>query len=54
MSSVELFDLNYTAARALLNAMPGLESAAVFQDMVSLERYSKSFNSQDLIVNSLL
>ncbi|CAH3162911.1 unnamed protein product, partial [Pocillopora meandrina] len=33
MSSVELFDLNYTAARVLLNAMPGLESAAVFQDM---------------------
>ena len=49
MSSVEQFDLNCTAARVLLNAMPGLESAAVFQDMVSLARYSKSFNSQDLI-----
>ena len=40
MSTVEQFDLNCTAARVLLNAMPGLESAAVFQDMVSLERYS--------------
>ena len=54
MSSVEQFDLNCTAARVLLNAMPWQESAAVFQDMVSLEKYSKSFNSQDLIVNSLL
>ncbi|CAH3162888.1 unnamed protein product, partial [Pocillopora meandrina] len=33
MSSVEQFDLNCTAARVLLNAMPGLESAAVFKDM---------------------
>ncbi|RMX52926.1 hypothetical protein pdam_00010972, partial [Pocillopora damicornis] len=33
MSTVEQFDLNCTAARVLLNAMPGLESAAVFQDM---------------------
>ena len=49
MSTVEQFNLNCTAARVLLNAMPGLESAAVFQDMVSLARYSKSFNSQDLI-----
>ena len=49
MSSVEQFDLNCTAARVLLNAMPGLESAAVFKNMVSLARYSKSFNSQDLI-----
>ena len=49
MSTVEQFDLNCTGARVLLNAMPGLESAAVFQDMVNLVRYSKSFNSQDLI-----
>ena len=40
MNTVEQFNLNCTAARVLLNAMPGLESAAVFQDMVSLERYS--------------
>ena len=39
MSTVEQFDLNCTAARVLLNAMPGLESAAVFQDMVNLVRY---------------
>ncbi|CAH3136083.1 unnamed protein product [Pocillopora meandrina] len=31
MSTVEQFDLNCTAARVLLNAMPGLESAAVFR-----------------------
>lgn len=36
MSTVEEFDLNCIAARVLLNAMPGLESAAVFQDMASL------------------
>ena len=41
MSTVEEFDLNCTAARVLLNAMPGLESAAVFQDMVSLELFSR-------------
>ena len=35
MSTMEEFDLNCIAARVLLNAMPGLESAAVFQDMVS-------------------
>ncbi|XP_067026012.1 DDB1- and CUL4-associated factor 1-like isoform X1 [Acropora muricata] len=33
MSTMEEFDLNCAAARVLLNAMPGLESAAVFQDM---------------------
>ena len=49
MNTVEQFDLNCTAARVLLNAMPGLESAAVFQDMVNLVRYSKSFNFQGLI-----
>ena len=49
MSTVEQFDLNCTTARVLLNAMPGLESVAVFQDMVSLASSSKSFNSQDLI-----
>ncbi|XP_066029982.1 DDB1- and CUL4-associated factor 1-like [Pocillopora verrucosa] len=36
MSTVEQFDLNCTAARVLLNAMPGLESAAVFQDMYQI------------------
>nr|XP_058946703.1 DDB1- and CUL4-associated factor 1-like [Pocillopora verrucosa] len=36
MSTVEQFDLNCTAARVLLNAMPGLESAAVFQDMEAM------------------
>ena len=36
MSTVEEFDLNCIASRFLLNAMPGLESAAVFQDMASL------------------
>lgn len=36
MSTVEKFDLNCTAARVLLNAMPGLESAAVFQDMEAM------------------
>lgn len=36
MSTVEQFNLNCTAARVLLNAMPGLESAAVFQDMEAM------------------
>ena len=35
MSAMEEFDLNCIASRVLLNAMPGLESAAVFQDMVT-------------------
>ena len=39
MSSVEQFELNCTAARVLLNAMPGQESAVVFQDMDSLMLY---------------
>ena len=38
MSTMEEFDLNCAAARVLLNAMPGLESAAVFQDMVSRQK----------------
>ena len=42
MSALEEFDLNCIAARVLLNAMPGLESAAVFQDMVSLGEYTIS------------
>lgn len=36
MSAMEEFDLNCIASRVLLNAMPGLESAAVFQDMVRM------------------
>ena len=50
MSTVEEFDLNCIAARVLLNAMPGLESAAVFQDMaslgevVTLNHFSHSFS----------
>lgn len=36
MSTMEEFDLNCIAARVLLNAMPGLESAAVFQDMEAM------------------
>lgn len=37
MSAMEEFDLNCIASRVLLNAMPGLESAAVFQDMVRMQ-----------------
>ena len=36
MSAMEEFDVNCVASRVLLNAMPGLESAAVFQDMVRM------------------
>ena len=36
MSTREDFELNCTAARLLLNVMPGLESAMVFQDTVSV------------------
>lgn len=35
MSTREDFELNCTAARLLLNVMPGLESSMVFQDTVS-------------------
>ena len=56
MSTVEEFDLNCIAARVLLNAMPGLESAAVFQDMASLGEvvtlnhfsHSPSLNADDV------
>lgn len=57
MSTVEEFDLNCIAARVLLNAMPGLESAAVFQDMASLGEVV-TFNhfslSSSLIAEDLL
>ena len=43
MSTVEQFNLNCTAARVLLNAMPGLESAAVFQDMVCFTLFTFLF-----------
>ncbi|CAH3153634.1 unnamed protein product [Pocillopora meandrina] len=37
MSTVEQFDLNCTAARVLIPIpIPGLESAAVFQDMEAM------------------
>ena len=36
MSPREDFELNCTATRLLLNVMPGLESAMVFQDTVSI------------------
>jgi len=36
MSTREDFELNCSAARLLLNVMPGLESAMVFQDTVSI------------------
>ena len=39
MSTMEEFDLNCIAARVLLNAMPGLEISAVFQDMVSVKEF---------------
>ena len=35
MSTEEEFDLNCSAARVLLNAMPGLESADVFKVYIS-------------------
>ena len=43
MSTMEEFDLNCIAARVLLNAMPGLESAAVFQDMVCVNLRERTF-----------
>lgn len=55
MSTVEEFDLNCIAARVLLNAMPGLESAAVFQDMASLGEVVHWITSPILLVlNALL
>ena len=35
MSTEEQFDLNCVAARVLLNATPGLESASVFEVCIS-------------------
>ena len=53
MSTMEEFDLNCIAARVLLNAMPGLESAAVFQDMVS-KLNKKNKGGYDIMVNFIL
>jgi len=50
---MEEFDLNCIAARVLLNAMPGLESAAVFQDMVS-KLNKKNKGGYDIMVNFIL
>lgn len=59
MSTVEEFHLNCIAARVLLNAMPGLESAAVFQDMASLGEvvtlnhfsHFSSLNAEDVCIS---
>ena len=54
MSTMEEFDLNCAGARVLLNAMPGLESAAVFQDMVSRQKqYCKIPTSLQRKINGL-